>query len=224
MATVAPAAEKPIAPPTRGRAQVFKVQQPSGGSFEVATADERKFYQDQQKKYLAENKFTAATDLADLDRLLFQELLDYRWTVQLGKGKSYDDYDLAPAIEEQYRRNKNDAAKVIAQIKNDLGMTRAVRDSQMDSPADFVKNLLIRAKEFGVHRNKQVIEALVLFNRLKSIVGTFDRSNAVERTKVGIETEADIVDWIRTEAIPQFDAIDDAWRSGTQKYWSGETV
>lgn len=216
-------------PPRRARTRKtppgpLTVTQPTGSTFEVPNAHEKSFYEAQMRKYLAEFKFTASADLADLDRLLFQELLDFRWTKQLGNGKDYDGQWLSAAIEDAYRRNKIAAATVISQIKTDLGMNRASRDAQLDSPADFIRQLLIRAKEHGVHRNNQVIAALRLFNHLKSIVGTFDRSNMLERDKVGIRSEEDIVAWIRDVAIPEFDAIDDAWRSSTQKYWDGETV
>lgn len=196
------------------------VTQPTGGSrVEVLTKDEKVFYEGQRELYMKEFSFTAASDKADLDRLLFQELLDYRWTVQLGKGADYDGIPLAPSLADAFRRNKNDSAKVIDTIKTSLGMTRAERDAKGESLNTYIAELRRRAGEFGVVRNKQVTEALILFNEAKSIIGSFDRANQLEREKMGFEAPEDIVEWFRTVAIPRYDEIDTKWRSGTQRYW-----
>lgn len=197
----------------------FQVKQPTGAMIEVLTSKEKAFYEGQHKQYMTDFAFTSSADLADLDRLLFQELLDFRWTTWLSNGRDRDGQYMTPSLEDQIRRNKNEASKAISLLKNDLGMTRLQRDAENDSFAAWFAKVSKRAKEFGVHRNNQVIEALKLFNELKSNVGAFDRSNELERQKLGFETEADLVEWVRTVAIPRFDAIDDAWRSGSQRYW-----
>lgn len=220
------AADPALSPPQTAvvarapRGTKYYVTQPTGGSrIQVLTKEEKAFYEGQSDLYMKEFAFTAASDKADLDRLLFQELLDYRWTVQLGKGADYDGIPLAPSVADAYRRNKNDSAKVIDTIKTSLGMTRAERDAKGESLNTYIATMLARAKEFGVVRNKQVIEALKLFNELKSIVGAFDRGNQLEREKMGFEAPEDIVEWVRTVAIPSYDEIDAKWRASTQRYW-----
>lgn len=199
---------------------LVKVTQPTGSTIEVQGPDEKKYYEGQKRKYLQENKFTAVTDLAELDKILFMELLDYRWTTWMARGKDYDGAWLSPAQEEQYRRNKNDAARITLDLKGKLGLTRDARTASEGSVPEYLEILRKRAKEFGVFRNNQIVKAIVLAKELKSIVLTYDRSNDVERRTVGIETEADIVQWVRETFIPQFESVDEQFRK-EQKLWVG---
>lgn len=209
-------------PPQKQRApRKYEVVLSSGEKFSVLTKAEKDFYDRQRERYMAEFSFTASSDQADLDQLLFQELLDYRWTQWLARRMDYDNQVLGLVLEDQYRRNKNDAQRTIGAIKTRLGMTRASRQESTESVASYIENLRKRAKEFGVHRNNQVILVLTLFNRLSSIVGTFDRSNETERSKTGFETEEHIVDWIRETALPEYRELDKKWIHSSQKYWEG---
>lgn len=220
--SVAPSA--PTVSVTTGAAKTKKritVSQPSGTKLEVLTQTEKTTYEIKRDLYMKEFRFTSSSDLADLDRLLLQELLDFRWSTQLVSGEDYEGRALAPVIEEQLRRNKNDAAKIISQVKFDLGMNRAARDATMDSPSEYISTLLKRAKEFGVHRNNQVVEALRLIKDLETVVGTYDRSNETERRKIGFESDEDIVEYVRSEIIPRFNKVDEEWQKSTQKYWEG---
>jgi len=196
------------------------VKQPTGSELKVQGRDEEKFYNAQKSKYLKENKFDAITDLADLDALLMHELLDFRYSTQLASGKNYEGLFLNYAAEEQLRQNKLAEAKVIGEIKRNLALNRASRDASQGSTADYIADLLRRAKEFGINRDNQIVTAIVLANELKSIVETFDRSNDVEKRVVGIETVDDIVQWVREQFIPRFDAVDLAFREN-QKLWKG---
>lgn len=196
------------------------VKQPTGSELKVQGRDEERFYNQQKKKYLDENRFDAISDLADLDALLMHELLDFRYSTQLASGKNYDGLFLNYAAEEQLRQNKLAEAKVIADIKRGLALNRASRDASQGSTADYIADLLRRAKEFGVNRDNQIMRAIVLANELRSIVETFDRSNDVERRVVGIETVDDIVQWVRETFIPGFDEVDAAFRQN-QKLWKG---
>lgn len=205
---------------TDSTVKLVKVRQPTGADIEVQGAEEAKFYNAQKRKYLDENKFTAVTDLADLDKVLFFELLDFRWTLWLGRGKDYDGAWLSPGAEEQYRRNKNDGAKVTIALKEKLGLTKESRDSATGSVPEYIYTLKKRAREFGVMRNEQIVQAIVLAKELKSIVLSFDRMNEAERRVVGIESEQDIVQWVRQEFIPRFESVDDRFRE-QQKLWVG---
>jgi hypothetical protein len=196
-----------------------KVTTISGHTIEVMGPDEAKYYRAQQRKYLAENKFTAVTDLADLDRLLFLELLIFRWTGWLASGKDYDGL-ISPSVEDQVRKNLKETAPQISQIKNDLALTKSQRDKEaFESVGQYIVDLKARAKEHGVRREKQLTSALCLTKELFSLVGTFDRSNELERIKIGLESEADIVDWIRGHMRPAFEEIDQHFRATSQKFW-----
>lgn len=200
---------------------LVEVSQPTGSKIKVRGKDEATFYNAQRKKYLAENKFEDVADLADLDALLMHELLDFRYTTQLSSGQSYEGLFLNHAQEEQLRQNKLAEARVIADLKRQLGLARASRDASQGSTADYIQELLRRAKEFGVNRDNQIAKAIPLAMELKSIVETFDRSNDTEKRVVGIEDEADIVQWVRERFIPEFDAVDLAFRLN-QRLWVGQ--
>lgn len=208
-------------PTGEDRATLYEVKTPAGAAIRVQGRREQEFYKAQAKKYLEQNRFTQVADLTDLDQLLMQELLSFRWAQQLSAGQDYDNMFLTPAAEEQLRRNQIEAAKTIASIKTSLGLNRATRAASEGSVAEYLANLRRKAKEFGVHRNQQAVEAITLMNELASIVGTFDRSNDKEREKLGFTSEADIVAWVRDHAIPKFNKIDADFRAGNQKYWVG---
>ena len=210
-ATRASRAKKPAA---------IKVNTAGGATLEVLTVGEKQFYERQVKTYLEEFGFTSPSDKADLDTLVSQELMNYRWTQQLVTGQNYAGEPLPLVLADQYRRNQNDAARSISQMKTSMGMTRAARDADKGSVQEYISGLLRSAKEFGTHRQEQVILVLTLYNELSSIIGTFDRSNDVEKQKVGIETAEDIVEWVRSIGIPRYEALDKAWVDSTQKYWS----
>lgn len=196
------------------------VKQPTGSELKVQGRDEEKFYNQQKNKYLKENRFDAVSDLADLDALLMHELLDFRYSTQLASGMNYEGLFLNYAAEEQLRQNKLAEARVIGDLKRSLALNRASRDASQGSTADYIADLLKRAKEFGVNRDNQIVKAIVLANELRSIVETFDRSNDVERRVVGIESADDIVQWVRDVFIPGFDSVDQAFRQN-QRLWKG---
>lgn len=202
--------------------QLKKVKQLNGQVLEVMGDVEAVFYRAQQKRYLEENKFTAHSDLADLDRLLFFELLVFRWTQWLSSGRDYDGY-LAPSVEEQLRRNLKETAPLISTIKNDLGLTKSQRDKEAaESVGAYLVELKRRAKEHGVRREKELTAALCLVKELFSLIGTYDRSNPLERSKIGLESPEDILDWIRTHMKPEFDQVDEYFRTRSQKFWVGK--
>lgn len=201
--------------------QLIKVKQLNGQTLEVMGDAEATFYRAQQHQYIVQNKFTAHSDLADLDRLLFFELLVFRWTQWLSSGRDYDGF-LAPSHEEQLRKNLKETAPLISAIKNDLGLTKSQRDKeQAESVGAYLVELKRRAKEHGIRREKQLTTGIALCKELFSLLGTYDRSNALERSKIGLEEPEDILDWIRTHMKPEFDAVDEHFRNTSQKFWVG---
>lgn len=200
---------------------LLKVMQLNGQEIQVQGPEEQKFYTEQRKRYMDENAFTAMSDLADLDRLLFLELLDFRWRTWLSSGRDYDGF-LTPQQEEQVRKNLKENSPLISTVKNDLGLTKSQRDKEKaESVGAYISTLKNRAKEHGVRRNKQMTRGISLCKELFSLVGTYDRSNQLERSKIGLDTADDILDWIRTAMKPQFDEIDAEYRNTSQKFWVG---
>lgn len=205
-----------FAPP----APIAPVTTPSGQTIEVLSDSERLFYEGQAARYQAENKFDNTSDLLDLDRLVFLELLVFRASSWLGRGTDYDGMTLTDRGEADCRRALKENSALITQVKNDLGLTKSQRDkAQFESVGTYIQQLKQRAKEFGVHREKQLAKGITLCQQLFSIVGAFDRADEVERAKIGFETEADVLDWIRTVMRPEFNEVDAHFRANQQKYW-----
>ena len=203
-------------PPVR-----YQVTTPSGQTIEVLSAAEHVFYGTQRSRYVAENRFDNNSDLLDLDRLIFLELLVYRATSWIGSGQDYDGMTLTTADEIAQRRSLKDTSTLISVIKNDLGLTRSQRDkAAYESVGLYITQLKQRAKEFGVHRQKQLATGITLNKQLFAIIGAYDRSDEIERKKIGFEDADEILDWVRDVMIPEFDAVDAYFIAHTQKYWS----
>lgn len=191
----------------------------AGEEIVVLTEGEARWVNATRDHYLEQTKFTAATDLRDLDRLIVQEFMVYRYTQYLSSGKDYDGFPIEDEVD--LRRGIRDLSDQINKVKTAMGMTKAARDEAASSGdvAGFISNLLQRAKIFGVHRETQLTRALVLVNELSALVGAFDRSDAEERNKLGVSSEKDIVDWIRVTMLPEYREIDQHFRDNVQRYW-----
>lgn len=200
--------------------RLWKVKTLSGQEIEVQGAGERDFFRNQQAKYQAENSFTANSDVQDLDRLIFMELMTYRNTCWLASGKNYHGELLGPSEESDCRRAIKENAPLISNVKNDLGLTKAQRDKeQYESVGKYLVDLKARAREHGINRETQVQKAIVLMNQLFSIVGAFDRADEIERDKLGLQDADDVLDWVRDVMRPEFDKVDEYYRSHNQKFW-----
>lgn len=199
---------------------VHKLKSITGNVISVQGDDERDFYLDRIKKYLDENSFTAASDFADLDRLVFMELLTFRAQAWMGSGMNYMGEFLTPVEEIECRRTMKENAPLISNIKNDLGLTKAQRDKeQYESVGTYITQLKARAREHGVKREKELTKAICLIKELFAMLGAYDRSDEIERRVLQLESPDDILDWIRTRMKPEFDAIDDYFRNHDQRFW-----
>jgi hypothetical protein len=128
---------------------------------------------------------------------------------------------LSDAGETAQRRSLKETSSLISVIKNDLGLTKSQRDKDAySSVGTYITQLKQRAKEFGVHREKQVSTGITLCKQLFAILGAYDRSDEIERKKIGFENADEILEWIRNVMVTEFDAIDTAFITGTQRYWS----
>lgn len=193
------------------------VTTPSGQQTFVLGPTEEQFYVSQSQRYLDDYAYTNVSDLLDLDRLLFLELQAFRLSNWLGTGRDYDGVLVDSAAQ---RRALKEASDLISKVKNDLGMTKSQRDKEREaSVSAYLTTLKQRAKEFGVHREKQLIKGITLCQQLFSIIGSYDRADSIERDKLGFTSEAEIVDWVRTVMRPEFDAVDSHFRQNHQRYW-----
>jgi hypothetical protein len=191
----------------------------SGQEITLQSKDEQKFYRQAQSKYLAENKFTVASDLRALDRLIFYEVMIHRWPAQLASGTTATSAILTVQEEDALRRNLKETAPLVSAIQNDLGLTKAARDKDEESVGGYLVKLKQAAREHGINREKQLGKALELLNELMSLTGAFTRADAHERKKLGFDSADDIVTWVEEYLRPEFTAVDDYFRANSQRFW-----
>lgn len=195
------------------------VMLPSGGLFQVYDR-EVGYFQERVKKYLSDNHFTNVSDLATLDQVLMGEMLVWRWMNWVTQQK---DYWGDPVDESGLAKTIKDMSTELRQLKGALGIDKITRDRQRgeESVSAYIKNLKIRAKEFGVNREKMSSKAIELFQQLKAEITLYDNCTEDERKELG-KTTPELLDWIRNVAIPEFDAVDAHFRANQQKYWVRE--
>lgn len=203
--------------------KTYPVKTITGYELELQTPKEQAYYRAAQAKYTSENKFTVASDLRALERLIFYELLIFRWQTQLGCGRTYDDAWLTSSEEDQLRKNVKETAPLISQIQADLGLTKSQREKdQFESVGAYIQKLQQAAKQHGIRREKQLGRALELTHELFSLCGAFARSNENERRKLGFESANDIVEWVLVYMKPRFDEVDEHFRKHQQRFFIRE--
>lgn len=192
----------------------------NGNEIELLHEREARFYAEARDRYEADFKFTLSSDFRALDRLLLLEVQMYRCQWQLSASMDYDGVDLDASDEVVLRRAIKELGAQIGEAQRDLGLTKAQRDKeQADSPGYFIAQLKTRAKEHGVKREREVSKAIELAKELFSLCGAYQRSNAHERRKLGVESAEEIVAWVMDYMRPEFNSIDEKYRAGQQKFW-----
>lgn len=193
------------------------VSLPSGANFSVMTRDEVDYVTDRVARYLKDNHFVNISDLQDVDRMVMMEVLVHRWSLWLSRQKDYfgDDID-----EKQLQRIINEYSTEIRLLKKQLGIDKVARDKAKgdDSVGEYLANLRIRAKQFGVMRENQLAKALELFNQLKMLVTLYHNTDEIERREMNCDLP-DIIEWLDKIAFPEFDIIDEHFRHNEQRTW-----
>ena len=103
----------------------YWVTQLNGHKMEVLSQAEQQFYEEQLRRYTEENKFTAVSDITDLDRLLSYELQTFRMNRWLASGREYDGRELTMSQHTELRRQMKEISALITAVKVDLGLTRS---------------------------------------------------------------------------------------------------
>lgn len=192
----------------------------SGARYEVLNQDEKTFWNRGLERYVAQFKFENITDLHDLDRVLMGELLCHRWNSWLIREADYDGRSIEEITDKLYKQ-KLDQEKETRILKEKMGLNRARRqDSESQAVHEYISGLLRRAKEFGVHRDEQIVKAITLLNEVFTQVGLYYRTDEEEQAHLGV-TPLEIVDWINTVARDEYNEIDDAFRKN-QRLWIKE--
>lgn len=194
---------------------LFAVRSPSGAIFHVQTIEESDWYEHRRDQYLTHNHFVNISDLEDMDRLLMFELMVYRWSLWAAQGF---DYLYARVEENALKNNIREYSVEIRQIKAALGIDKVNRDKDKgENFGEYLRNFLIRAKEFGYHRNKQYAYAVTAFWKLHSIVRVYKRCDEQERIELDLSAEK-IIDLIEEEILKPFDKMEQDYRKN-QAIW-----
>jgi len=190
----------------------------SGKTATVQTTIEAEWFDETRDTYMHETKFTDATDLRDLDRLLILELMVFRWTQHLARG---EDYDGDMTDDEQLRKNIKEYSDQINKVKESMGLSKRSRDAAANDGnfAQWLEDLNSRAKLFGIMRERQLTVGITMFKEIFGVTETFLRVDDEERKKMGFATAEDIVAWIAKQKKPEFDAVDAHFRANEQRYW-----
>lgn len=195
--------------------QVFPVTSPSGAQFFVQTVEEVDWYEHRRDLYMQHNHFQNVSDLEDMDRLLMFELMVYRWQLWAAQGF---DYLQARVEENALKNNIREYSVEIRQIKAALGIDKVNRDKDRgENFAEYLKNFLIRAKDFGYYRNNQYERAVTSFWKLHSLVRVYKRCDESERQELDLSPEK-IIDWIDEEILKPWDRTEAEYRKN-QAIW-----
>lgn len=196
----------------------YVVQTPAGAELSLMTPMEVQHYNDLSARYQSDNLFRNISDLLELDRILTMEIMCFRWAYWLLSEK---DYWGDPVNVSELQKQHREYGKMILELKQGLGLDKKSRDANnAGTVADFIENLKVRAKEFGIHRDEQNYMAYNLLRELEGKV-TLMR-NASETEKTEFEAHASqIFNWFVDEVIPKLDGIDEHFREN-QRIWIRE--
>lgn len=191
----------------------------SGADYEVMHETEAQIVNNLVQRYTTEYLFSSISDLQDVDRIIIMELMAHRYSGWQNRGHDYygqeiDNKDLDERI--------LNASKEVRQIKKALGIDRLTRDKDKgDSVPEYLENLRVRARQFGLMREKQLDVALSKFQKLSGLTTLYWNCTDIERKEEKCTAE-DILKWLRDEAIPEFNEIDEYFQEHEQRYWVRE--
>lgn len=194
------------------------VTTPSGASIKVLTDGEKDYYESIAQRYMADNIFQNIADYQELDRLLIMELMVFRWSQWLAEER---DYENEMVNVDEIRKNIIENSKEIRLVKKALGLDKATRDKEnAESIGDYIANLRLRAREFGIMRNEQAAAAITMWQALIGEVDFYEGATDDERREFN-RTAEDIIAWIRQQDA-KFREIDEKFRESSQRYWVRE--
>jgi hypothetical protein len=197
---------------------LYAVTSASGSILQLQTKEEADWYIDRRDRYQSDNAFTNISDLQELDRMLILEVMVYRWSLWIGQGFDYmyarvDDHVLKNAIREY--------SSELRAVKQSLGIDKSTRDKDKGTNlADYVTNLLNKARIFGYHRNEQYEIVVTKFHELSAMVKTHDRCTEDERNLLDLSSDS-ILQWIRDRVIAPMDEHAEAFKKD-QSMWIKE--
>ena len=191
------------------------VTPPGGGQFSVMNQQEKDYYESIAKKYQEDNLFTNISDLQELARILTMELLCFRWSHWLINER---DYDGAPVNLKDLQDSIKKYSQEVRLLKETLGIDKASREKgHGDTVQEYIHNLGVRAKKFGIMRNEQAYKAIDLWRELSALVTKHMNSIPEEQVEFNCR-QSDVIEWIINKAV-EFDMIDYEFRTKEQAIW-----
>lgn len=190
------------------------VKTPAGSEVPLLSQEEADFYVSIAERYQEDNLFKNVSDLLELDRILIMEVMLFRWGKWL---LQEEDYHGNMVNTTELQKQIREYSKAIVETKTSLGIDKKSRDlSQGATAAERINNLLIRAKEFGYHRDEQNYLAFNNWMELRGKITLHENSTPTERTEFDAHAK-DIMEWIK-EKCKELDELDAAFRKN-QRIW-----
>lgn len=185
------------------------VQLPSGNVYHVHKTEVDRFNK-RVSDYFKDNHFTNASDLADLDRIIINEVLILRWSIWASVGQNYWKEPIDPKT---LLTQIKDFSNELRQTKDKLQIDKVSRDKQKgtEDVADYIENLGVRAKHFGIKRNKEFYMIQEMWQELRGKIQLHDNCDEQEREETRCRLE-DIRKWLVEEVYPKYDEIDRKFR------------
>lgn len=185
------------------------VQLPSGNVYHVHKTEVDRF-NTRVSDYFKDNHFTNVSDLADLDRIVMNEHLILRWSIWISVGQNYWK---EPIDQRVLQTQIKDFSNELRQTKDKLSIDKVSRDKQKgtEDVANYIENLQVRAKHFGIKRNKEFNLVLELWQELRGKVQLNENCDEQEMEETRCRPE-DILEWLRKTAYPRYDEIDRVFR------------
>lgn len=190
---------------------------PSGAVFKVLTGEERDYVSDRVREYVSTFRWENTSDLQDVDRLLILELFVFRYGLWLSRTKDYWDEGID---EQRLQKSLHDMSGELRQLKKHLGIDKVSRDKERgdDSVPAYLERLQQRAKEFGISRENMLQKGIELSQQLIALYTLHKNCTPDEQIEQQCRAE-DLVAWIGDCFVPQFQAVDEHFRSNVQRFW-----
>src|SRR5690606_4577074 len=98
--------------------------------------------------------------------------------------------------------------------KDKLSIDKVSRDKQkgVEDVADYVKNLIVRARHFGYKRNEEFFEIINDWQELRGTIQLYQNCDEQERKELKVTPE-DIIDKFINYYYPRYDEIDRKFRN-----------
>ncbi len=201
----------------------YTVTLPSGAQWSVSTQAEVEFVTALTNQYAEQFGFDNISDLADLDKVVRNEFLLFRWESQLGSGVILEPTGPRPlsageldALAKRVENKSTENRQLKRQLQ--LDATSRSKTSGKGSPAAWFEGVLDAAERFGIHRNEQAALAIQLAMDLIGRAEFVQRASRTEQEIVGI-TETGVLEYIMGDFRDTFLKFAEKWEEEEQQYW-----